>query len=78
MVEIDGLEDPIGPGSSVGGATITNALKCLIADRLTKMGHPPIVLTSSYFIGSEASTKRFDVCYDDFRSRMVRAYGVET
>ena len=75
MVNIDGLEDPVGPGSTIGGAAIVNALKCLIADKLTKMGQPPIVLTSSYFIGSEASKERFDVCYDDYRRRMKRVFG---
>lgn len=75
MVKIEGLEDPVGPGSTIGGAAVVNALKCLIADRLTKMGKPPIVLSSSWFIGSEASKKRFDVCYDDFRRRVVRALG---
>ncbi len=75
MVKIAGLEDPVGPGSTIGGAAVVNALKCLIADRLTRMGKPPIVLSSSWFIGSEESKKRFDVCYDDYRRRMVRALG---
>lgn len=75
MVEIEGLSDPVGPGSTVGGAAVVNALKCLVADRLTRRGVPPIVLTSSYFIGREASQERFDACYDDYRARMVRALG---
>ena len=75
MVSIDGLEDPVGPGSTIGGAAVVNALKCLIADRLTKMGKPPIVLSSSYFLGSEASKERFDVCYDDYRRRMKQVFG---
>lgn len=75
MVEVDGLEDPVGPGSTIGGAAVVNALKCLIAERLTQMGQPPIVLTSSHFIGVEASKERFDVCYDDYRDRMRRVFG---
>ncbi|MEZ4703274.1 MAG: SIS domain-containing protein [Rhodothermales bacterium] len=75
MVPIEGLEDPVGPGSTIGGAAVVNALKCLIADRLTKMGKPPIVLSSSWFIGSEESKKRFDVCYDDYRRRILRVFG---
>lgn len=77
MVEIEGLEDPVGPGSTIGGAAVINAIKCLTADRLTRMGRPPTVLTSSYFIGAEASQERFDVCYDDFRDRVRRAYGCD-
>lgn len=75
MVRIDGLEDPVGPGSTIGAAAITNALKCRIAEKLTAMGKPPIVLTSSYFLGREESKKRFDACYDDYRARVRRVYG---
>lgn len=75
MVTIDGLSDPVGPGSTVGAAVVTNALKCAIAERLTAMGQPPRVLTSAVFIGSEASKRRFDESYDDYRARVLRAYG---
>jgi len=69
------LEDPVGPGSTIGAAAITNALKCRIAEKLTAMGKPPIVLTSSYFLGREESKKRFDACYDDYRARVRKVYG---
>lgn len=75
LVRVEGLEDPVGPGSTVGAAIVTNALKCAIAEKLTAMGHPPIVLTSSYFIGGEESRRRFDESYDDYRARVRRAYG---
>lgn len=75
MVNIEGLDDPVGPGSTIGATAVVNMLKCLIAQQLTQRGQPPIVLTSSYFIGSEESQKRFDLCYDDYRSRVQRVYG---
>jgi uncharacterized phosphosugar-binding protein len=75
LVAIEGLEDPVGPGSTIGGAAVANALKCLVADRLTRRGQPPVVLTSSYLIGEAASGERFDVCYDDYRARVRRAFG---
>jgi uncharacterized phosphosugar-binding protein len=75
LVRIDGLADPVGPGSTIGAAAVTNSLKCLIADRLSRLGKPPIVLTSSYFIGGEASARQFDACYDDYRDRIRRVYG---
>ncbi len=75
LVKIDGTDDPVGPGSTVGAATITNALKCAIAEKLTAKGQPPLVLTSSYFIGAEASKQRFDDSYDDYRARIRRVYG---
>jgi len=75
MVQVPGLPDPVGPGSTIGAAAVTNALKCRIAEKLTARGKPPIVLTSSYFIGSEASRQRFDDCYDDYRARVQKVYG---
>ncbi|MCD4673820.1 MAG: hypothetical protein K8R77_14245 [Anaerolineaceae bacterium] len=74
LVKIDGLEDQVGPGSTIGGAAVANALKVEIAERLTRMGQPPLVLTSSYYLG-EASKKRFDDVYDDYRARVQRVYG---
>jgi uncharacterized phosphosugar-binding protein len=75
LVRIEGLEDPVGPGSTIGAAAVTNMIKCAVAEHLTRLGQPPIVLTSSYFIGSEASKARFDETYDDYRERVQRVYG---
>lgn len=75
LVSIPGLEDPVGPGSTVAAATIVNMLKCAVAEGLTRMGKPPKVLTSSYFIGAAASQQRFDDSYDEYRRGLVRALG---
>jgi uncharacterized phosphosugar-binding protein len=77
MVRVDGLDDPVGPGSTVGGAAVVNALKVEIAAELTRLGQPPLVLTSSYFIGETASSKRFEESYNDYRARVQRVYGCE-
>ncbi len=75
MVTIEGLADPVGPGSTVGAAAVTNALKCCIAEKLTALGKPPLVLSSSYFLGAAAAAHRFDACYDEYRDRVKRVYG---
>ncbi len=75
LVSIPGLANPVGPGSTVGAAVVANMLKCAIADSLTRMGHPPKLLTSSYFIGPEESKKQFDAAYDDYRRGLIRALG---
>jgi uncharacterized phosphosugar-binding protein len=75
MVRVEGLDDPVGPGSTIGGAAVVNAIKCLAAENLTRLGKPPIVLTSSYFIGEEKSARQFDRCYDDYRTRIQRVFG---
>jgi uncharacterized phosphosugar-binding protein len=75
LVRVPNLEDPVGPGSTIGAAAVTNALKCSIAEKLAALGKPPIVLTSAFFIGREASKKRFEECYDDYRVRVRKVYG---
>ena len=75
LVYIKGLPDLVGPGSTIGAAAVVNALKCLTADKLTRLGKPPVVLTSSFHIGAEASARRFDECFDDYRCRVRKVYG---
>lgn len=77
LVKIDGLDDPVGPGSTIGASIIVNALKSRIAQKLTEVGQPPLVLSSGLVIGAEESTKRFDEVYDDYRARVRRVYGNE-
>lgn len=73
IVTIDGLDDPVGPGSTIGFAAIANAIKARTAELLTAAGTPPLVLSSSVFIG-EASAQRFDDCYDEQSRRVARLY----
>lgn len=77
MVTVDGLAEPVGPGSSVGYVTVVNMLKCLVAEELTARGQPPLVLTSSTLIGSKASAELFDRSYDEFRARIAPLYGAQ-
>lgn len=77
MVNIPDLPTPVGPGSTIGGAAVVNALKCLIAAILTQNGQPPYVLTSAIHIGEKASAELFDRCYDDYRRKIKRVYDSE-
>jgi uncharacterized phosphosugar-binding protein len=78
MVHVPGLDEPVGPGSTLGYAAVVNALKCLVAAELTARGQPPLVLTSGVLIGGQASAELFDRTYDDYRARVARLYGGET
>jgi uncharacterized phosphosugar-binding protein len=75
MIRVPGLADPVGPGSSIGGVAIVNAVKCLVAEHLARAGQPPLVLSSGYVIGEENVAQRFEECYDDYRARVRRVYG---
>lgn len=74
LVQVPGLEYPVGPGSTIGYAAVVNALKCLVAADLAARGQPPRVLTSSVLIGSERSAALFDETYDEYRARIARVY----
>jgi hypothetical protein len=74
-VQIDRLDYPVGPGSTIGYAVVVNALKCSLAQKLTDMGQPPLVLTSGVLIGSQASVELFERTYDDYRDRVKKVYG---
>lgn len=74
LVRIDGLADPVGPGSTIGTAAVVNALKCLVAEQLTQRGQPPLVLTSSFFIDPADSRRKFDASYDEYRRRLGKLF----
>jgi uncharacterized phosphosugar-binding protein len=73
MVSIDGLDDPVGPGSTIGFAAIVNAIKSQTAENLVALAAPPLVPSSSIFLG-DASAQRFDDCYDEQSRRVSRLY----
>ncbi len=75
LVHVPGLAYPVGPGSTIGYATVVNMLKCLVAAELTRRGQPPLVLTSGVLIGSQESAELFERTYDDYRSRVRQVFG---
>jgi uncharacterized phosphosugar-binding protein len=74
MVNINGLETPVSPGSTVGGCVIVNCLKAQIADRLTRAGQPPTVLTAASIVGTERSEQLFESAYDEHARRLAKLF----
>ena len=74
MTEIDELDTPVSPGSTVGGCMIINAIKAEVADRLTKAGQPPNVLTAGAIVGKERATELFEAAYDEHSRRLAKLY----
>jgi uncharacterized phosphosugar-binding protein len=74
MVKIDGLDTPVAPGSTVGGCMVINALKAEIADRLTRAGQPPKVLSSPAIVGNQRATELFESAYDEHARRLSKLY----
>jgi uncharacterized phosphosugar-binding protein len=74
MVKIDGLDTPVAPGSTVGGCMVINALKAEIADRLTRAGQPPKVLSGAAVVGAERARQLFEAAYDEHARRLAKLY----
>jgi uncharacterized phosphosugar-binding protein len=74
MVMIDGLDTPVSPGSTIGGCLLVNAIKAEVADRLTRAGHPPKVLSGGAVVGAERARQLFESAYDEHAHRVAKLY----
>ncbi|MEM1158383.1 MAG: SIS domain-containing protein [Verrucomicrobiota bacterium] len=74
MVQIEGLDTPVAPGSTVGGCLIINSIKAEVAQRLTEAGQPPRVLSAGAVVGSERAEQLFESAYDEHAHRISRYY----
>ena len=74
MVYVEGLDTPVSPGSTVGGAMIVNCIKAEVARMLTAAGQPPTVLTGAAVVGQERAVALFENAYDEHAHRLARLY----
>ena len=73
LVPVEGLETPVGPGSSIAAVAIANELKSRVAALLVERETLPPVLTSPVLVGAERSRELFDAAYADHARRVTRA-----
>ncbi len=74
MISIPGLETPVSPGSTVGGALLINCIKAEVARVLTEAGHPPKVLTAANVVGKDKAIQLFESAYDEHAHRLAKLY----
>ncbi|MHC4995571.1 MAG: sugar isomerase domain-containing protein [Planctomycetota bacterium] len=74
MVSIEGLEQPVAPGSTVGGCLLINTLKAEVARLLTEAGHPPRALAAGVVVGNERAAEIFESAYDEHAHRLAKLY----
>jgi uncharacterized phosphosugar-binding protein len=74
MVKIEGLDTPVSPGSTVGGAMLVNAIKAEVAKLLTNAGQPPKVLSAANLVGSQRAVELFESAYDEHAHRLAKLY----
>jgi uncharacterized phosphosugar-binding protein len=74
MVQVEGLDTPVSPGSTVGGCMLVNCIKAEVAARMTRGGMPPRVLRASAVVGSERAMELFEGAYDEHAHRLAGLY----
>jgi uncharacterized phosphosugar-binding protein len=72
MITLDGLETPVGPGSTLAFVAVVNEIKVLTADLLYQRGALPDVLTSAALVGTDRSADMFNNAYRDYARRLSR------
>jgi uncharacterized phosphosugar-binding protein len=77
LVSIDGLDTPVGPGSTITAIAIVNSIKVRTARLLVERGALPPVITRASVIGAERSRALFDAAYGEHARRIARAIAGE-
>ena len=70
---VEGLDTPVGPGSTVTAVAIVNSIKVRTAQLLTERGVMPPVITRASVVGAERSRTLFDGAYREHARRIARA-----
>ena len=73
LVPIDGLDVPVGPGSTIAAVAIVNAIKVRTAQLLVQRGAMPPVLTRASVVGADRSRELFEDAYREHARRLARA-----
>jgi uncharacterized phosphosugar-binding protein len=77
MITLDGLDTPVGPGSSLAAVAIVNSIKVRTAQLLVERGAMPSVITRASVVGADRSRALFDDAYREHARRIARAISGE-
>jgi uncharacterized phosphosugar-binding protein len=73
LVWIDGVDTPVGPGSTIAAVAVANSIKVRTAQLLAEQGALPPVITRASVVGTERSRELFDAAYEEHARRVARA-----
>lgn len=71
LCTLDGLQTPVGPGSTVAAAAIANAIKVRTAELLLARGAMPPVMTSSTLLDHQRAQDLFEAAYREHARRIT-------
>ncbi len=73
LVTIDGLDTPVGPGSTIAAVAVVNSIKVRTAELLVERDAMPSVITRASVVGADRSRALFDDAYREHARRIARA-----
>jgi uncharacterized phosphosugar-binding protein len=73
LITLDGLDTPVGPGSTVTAVAVVNSLKVRTAELLVERGAMPPVITRGSVVGPARSQALFEAAYREHARRLARA-----
>jgi uncharacterized phosphosugar-binding protein len=77
VIDIPGLDTPVGPASTVTAVAIVNCIKVRTAELLVQRGAMPPVITRASVVGAERSRDLFDGAYAEHARRIARTIAGE-
>jgi uncharacterized phosphosugar-binding protein len=77
LIDIDGVDTPVGPGSTIAAVTVVNSIKVRTAQLLAERGALPPTITRASVVGAERSRSLFDAAYQEHARRIARAIARE-
>ncbi len=70
MIDIPGLREKVGPGSTFGFVTAVNAINCEVARLLTERGQPPLVNISHNLVSPEEAQQQMAKVWEAYIERV--------
>jgi uncharacterized phosphosugar-binding protein len=72
LIAIDGVDTPVGPGSTIAAVAVANSIKVRTAQLLAERGALPPTITRASVVGAERSQELFDAAYEEHARRIAR------
>ena len=76
LIHLDGLQTPVGPGSTLASVAVADAIKVRTAELLLARGKLPPVITSVAEVGRERSEELFEAAYREHARRAARSLAI--
>jgi uncharacterized phosphosugar-binding protein len=77
LIAIDGVDTPVGPGSTIAAVAVANSIKVRTAQLLAEQGALPPTITRASVVGAERSRALFDAAYEEHARRIARVIAGE-